>query len=239
MMSCDTEPYHDEPMLVVVSGGQDSLTCLHWARARSCDVHAVSFDYGQRHAVELECATRACKALDVPHEVIKLPINQLAPLTALTNLSITPGATHDARGLPNTFVPGRNLMMLTAAASYAGARGFLTLVTGVCQTDHVGYPDCRQETISVLADAIALGLGHPRGAFRIDTPLMHLTKAETFELADELGALDDIIEHSHTCYQGDRSKRHAWGYGCAACSACQLRAQGWADFNAKTTRRRR
>jgi 7-cyano-7-deazaguanine synthase len=127
-------------------------------------------------------------------------------------------------GLPSTFVPGRNLLMLTAAASYAAARDVGALVTGVCQTDFSGYPDCRESTMQALERAIVQGLDRP---FVIHTPLMHIDKADTFLLAQELGVLDLILEESHTCYEGDHTTRHAWGYGCGACPACELRARGW------------
>lgn len=213
--------------VVVMSGGQDSMTCLFWARERFDTVLAVSFDYGQRHLVELEAARSVCAQYGVPWEVVTLPLAQLAPHNALTSPAIAVSETGGLNGLPSTFVPGRNLLMLTAAASYAASRGVSALVTGVCETDSSGYPDCRAPTIRALCESIALGLDAP---FEIHTPLMELDKAQTFALAEEMGVLDVILELSHTCYEGDHSTRHAWGYGCAACPACKLRQRGFELF---------
>lgn len=213
--------------VVVMSGGQDSMTCLHWARKFFTKVLAVSFDYGQRHKVELECAQRACEALGVPWECITLPLAQLAPDSALINPDAEINTSGGINGLPSTFVPGRNLVMLTAAASYAYARGIFYLVTGVCQTDFSGYPDCREATIKALTEAIREGFDD---RFDILTPLMHLNKAQTWALADELGALDQIVKDSHTCYKGERGELHPWGYGCGTCPACELRSAGWYAF---------
>jgi len=225
--------------LVLYSGGQDSATCLAWALSRHERVETIGFEYGQRHAVELEArdAVRSALTNAFPDwsgrlgEDIRVDLSgygQLAEsaLTADQEIKIAES------GLPTTFVPGRNLVFLTVAAAQAWRRGLSTLVGGMCQTDFPGYPDCRAETIEAQARAISLGLDAPMA---VETPLMHLTKAETWALAEELGGdalVEIILEHSHTCYRGERSVRWAWGYGCGACPACELRAAGWEAFRA-------
>jgi 7-cyano-7-deazaguanine synthase len=225
--------------LVLFSAGQDSATCLAWALDRYGRVETVGFDYGQRHAIELVQRPLALAALRAnfpawadrlgPDHVLDIRSFGAIADTALTSVGDF-GLRAD--GLPNTFVPGRNLVFLTYAAAVAEMRGLRRLVTGVCETDYSGYPDCRSETIQAMAQALSLGIGR---AFVIDTPLMHLTKAETWGLAQALGGgglVDLIREETHTCYVGDRSQRHDWGYGCGACPACTLRAAGWAAYQA-------
>lgn len=215
--------------LVLFSGGQDSTTCLAWALARYQHVETVGFLYGQRHAVELECRDPIRSALASPN----LGMDHMVDLTAaIANLGQT-AMTADiaietgANGLPNTFVPGRNLLFLTCAAAIAYRRGLKRIVTGVCETDYSGYPDCRDDTIKAMQ--VALNLGMER-RFVLETPLMWLDKAATWAMAADLGGprlVDVIRERTHTCYLGDRTHLHPWGYGCGTCPACALRAQGW------------
>ncbi len=223
--------------LVLFSGGQDSTICLAWALARFDRVETVGFDYGQRHASELEARPRilARLAREFPAWAGKLGSDHLLPLdtlkaiggSALTeNMKIEMGA----HGLPNTFVPGRNVMFLTAAAALGYRRGIADLVGGMCETDFSGYPDCRDETVQATAKALALGLGQ---GVRIHTPLMWIDKAATWALGKELGGqalVDLVLEDTVTCYEGDRTHRHDWGYGCGQCPSCKLRADGYAKF---------
>ena len=220
--------------LVLFSAGQDSATCLAWALSRYQRVETIGFFYGQRHAIELE---QRPVVLD---QVAKLnpdwrarlgpdSIVDISGYGALAESALTADRAIELAesGLPSTFVPGRNLVFLTVASAQAYRRGIDVLVGGMCETDFSGYPDCRRETIDAQERALALGLERP---FKIETPLMYLTKAQTWALANELGgaALVDVIrEHSHTCYEGDRVHRHEWGYGCGECPACDLRAKGW------------
>ena len=206
---------------MLLSGGQDSTTCLYWAiREFGRDnVSAISFDYGQRHRIELECAEAVAAAAGVPH--LCLPIDTFAALggDALTEEGIEVSAMVDAdTGLPNTFVPGRNLVFLTFAAASAWQRGIGHLVTGVAQTDYSGYPDCRQQTVEALQEALRLGM---ESDVTIHTPLMHLSKKETVELAGSVGALE-AMALTHTCYNGARPP-------CGECPACILRARGFAE----------
>lgn len=208
-----------ERALVVLSGGQDSTTCLYWAIARfgADNVASVTFDYGQRHRIELLCAARVAEHAGVPN--VCLPIDTFAALggNALTDAAIDVQRQAGAEGgLPNTFVPGRNLIFLTFAAAYAYQQGIRHLVTGVAQTDYSGYPDCREATISALQEALNLGM---EADFRIHTPLMKLSKKQTVELARDLGALP-AMALTHTCYNGQRPP-------CGHCPACQLRARGF------------
>ncbi len=220
--------------LVVFSGGQDSTACLAWALARYSHVETIGFDYGQRHRVELHCRPRVRSEISrtFPQWGARLGSDHLLDLRLLGQISDTAltesrAIEMQANGLPNTFVPGRNLLFLNFAAALAYRRGATVLVGGMCETDFSGYPDCRDNTLKALQVAISLGLNSP---MTIETPLMWLTKAQTWALSDELGgaALNDIIvEHTHTCYLGERTQRHAWGYGCGHCPACELRAQGY------------
>ncbi|GAC1335466.1 MAG: 7-cyano-7-deazaguanine synthase QueC [Bradyrhizobium sp.] len=225
--------------LVLFSGGQDSTTCLAWALERFERVEMVGFSYGQRHAIELECRERlldGIKSLRADWaarlgETHTLAIPTLAEIsdTALTrDVAIAIGAD----GLPNTFVPGRNLVFLTFAAMLCYRRGIRHIIGGMCETDYSGYPDCRDATIRALQAALNLGMDR---TFELHTPLMWLDKAATWKLADELGGaglVDLIREHSHTCYLGVRGARHDWGYGCGACPACRLRDRGWREYAA-------
>lgn len=223
--------------LVLFSGGQDSATCLAWALERYARVETVGFAYGQVHGVELEAriAVLAEMRAQFPRSAARLSEDHTVDLTgfgaiAETALTGSQEIAFAETGLPTTFVPARNLAFLAAAGALAYRRGAGVLVAGMCQTDYSGYPDCRQTAIDAMARALALGLDQP---LVVETPLMHLTKADTWRLAQALGGdalVDLIVEHTHTCYRGDRSKRHAWGYGCGDCPACELRAQGWAQF---------
>ncbi len=205
--------------VVVLSGGQDSTTCLYLARAKYTEVRAISFDYGQRHAIELESAKRIAARAGVPHEVVDLRGYGSVAKSALTDHAAKVTADGGLGGLPSTFTPGRNLVFLTVASSYAIAHGIDTLITGVCETDYSGYPDCRRTTIDALQVAIALGNDLRR--FIIETPLMHLTKAQTVELARSLPGCWEALAESVTCYHGNVP-------GCGSCPACELRARGFA-----------
>lgn len=223
---------HCKSALVVMSGGQDSATCLLWALDRFAHVRAIAFDYGQRHRVELACARTLCERWGVSLEVVETPsLAHVARANALT--SDEPIDDGGGERIPSTFVPGRNLMFLTLAASFATRHNISTIVVGVCQADFSGYPDCREDTMRALELALRLGLDEDRLA--IETPLMWLTKAETWALSDVCAGsrgVDDIIWHTHTCYAGDHATRHAWGYGCGDCPACNLRASGWREWQA-------
>jgi 7-cyano-7-deazaguanine synthase len=226
--------------LVLVSGGQDSTTCLGWALERYDRVETIGFDYGQRHRIEMDCRRILLKRIraDFPEWAERLGDDVVVPVEAIGALSAT-ALTRDvemqmgADGLPNTFVPGRNLIFLSFAAAYAYRRGLKHIVTGVCETDYSGYPDCRDDTIKAMQVALNLGLAR---RFVLETPLMWIDKAQTFALARELGGqtfLDLVVAESHSCYAGDRSTAHDWGRGCGTCPACQLRAEGWRRFVAE------
>ena len=220
--------------LVLFSGGQDSTACLAWALESYAHVETIGFDYGQRHVVELECRlnVRAQLHAKFPRWAGKLGDDHLLDLQLLGQISDTAltksrAIEMNASGLPNTFVPGRNLLFFTFAASIAYRRGLSVLVGGMCETDFSGYPDCRDNTLKAQQVALSLGMDTP---MTIETLLMWLDKAQTWALTDELGgeALTGIVvEHTHTCYLGDRSQRHEWGYGCGQCPACALRARGY------------
>ena len=230
--------------LVLFSGGQDSTTCLAQALSKYERVETVAFDYGQRHIVELAARLNVLRELKekFPHWAHKLGEDHLLDLAVLGQVSDT-SLTRDvafkmeSSGLPNTFVPGRNLLFLTLAAALAYRRDLQVLVTGVCETDFSGYPDCRDDTIKAMQLALSLGMDK---RFLIETPLMWIDKADTWALAHGLGdsvqpgggraLVDLIVEHTHTCYLGDRAHRHAWGYGCGTCPACELRARGYANY---------
>ena len=223
--------------LVLFSGGQDSTTCLALALSKYERVETVAFDYRQRHSVELEARLNVLAQikLQFPHWAHKLGEDHLLDLAVLGQVSET-SLTRDMvfqmeeGGLPNTFVPGRNLLFLTLAAALAYRRGLEVIVTGVCETDYSGYPDCRDDSMKAMQLALSLGMDK---RFLIETPLMWIDKAETWRLAQQLGGqplVDLIVEHTHTCYLGDRSHRQDWGYGCGTCPACDLRAKGFARF---------
>lgn len=225
--------------LVLFSGGQDSTTCLAQALSKYERVETVGFDYGQRHSVELQARLVVLREIraQFPQWAHKLGEDHFLDLAVLGQVSET-SLTRDtafrmeSSGLPNTFVPGRNLLFLTLAAALAYRRDLQVLVTGVCETDFSGYPDCRDDTMKAMQLALSLGMDK---RFLIDTPLMWIDKAATWSLAESLGGkalVDLIIEHTHTCYLGDREHRHAWGYGCGQCPACELRLRGYAAYEA-------
>jgi 7-cyano-7-deazaguanine synthase len=230
----------EQAALVLFSGGQDSTVCLAWALDRFGRVETVGFAYGQRHAVELaqRPVVRDALAAGFPRWTPRLGEDHLLELPTLGRISDT-ALTREARfemtaaGLPNTFVPGRNLLFFTYAAALAYRRGIRTLVGGMCETDYSGYPDCRNETLQSLARSISLGMDAP---FTIETPLMWIDKAGTWEMAEQLGGgalIDLIVEHTHTCYTPDRTTRHPWGYGCGRCPACGLRERSWSKWKAR------
>ena len=225
--------------LVLFSGGQDSTTCLAQALTRYQRVETIGFDYRQRHSVELQARLKVLAVLraQYPQWAARLGQDHVLDLAVLGQVSET-SLTRDMAfrmeqtGLPNTFVPGRNLLFLTLAGALAYRRGLEVIVTGVCETDYSGYPDCRDDTMKAMQLALSLGMDKK---LVIETPLMWLDKAATWALAETLGGqrlVNLIIEHTHTCYLGDRERRHAWGYGCGSCPACELRARGWAAYSA-------
>ncbi|UEM07109.1 7-cyano-7-deazaguanine synthase QueC (plasmid) [Skermanella rosea] len=227
----------DDVALVLFSGGQDSATCLTWALNRFKRVETVGFNYGQRHLVELECRTQFRKELvsRFPHWKSRLGEDHMLNLSVLGEVSDT-ALTRDAEirfqenGLPSTFVPGRNLLFFTFASALAYRRGIRHLIGGMCETDYSGYPDCRDDTLKALQVTLNLGMDH---RFVLHTPLMWIDKAGTWAMADQIGGadlVDLIVEQTHTCYKGDRTHHHAWGYGCSECPACELRARGWNGY---------
>jgi len=227
----------NEPALVLFSGGQDSTTCLAWALDRFTTVETIAFDYRQRHRIELECGhtVRAALARDYPHWAPRLSEHHeidLGLLGAISDTALTRDVAFEMgeNGLPTTFVPGRNIIFFNVAAAVAYRRGIRHIVGGMCETDYSGYPDCRDDTIKALQ--VALGLGMEK-RFVLHTPLMWIDKAATWRLAHELGGdrlVEIIKENTHSCYVGERSRRHEWGYGCGSCPACNLRIAGYRKF---------
>jgi len=234
---------HSAAALVLFSGGQDSTTCLAWALSRFDRVETVGFDYGQRHRVELSRRAGLREGLVrlSPLWAERLGEDRTISIEALGAISET-ALTRNAEiafaadGLPNTFVPGRNLLFLTFAAALAYRRGVADLVGGMCETDYSGYPDCRDQTIRAMAQALSLGMDR---SMNIHTPLMWIDKAATWRLAESLGGeplVRLIVEETHTCYLGERGRRFDWGYGCGECPACKLRAHGWENYRAGSVR---
>ena len=219
--------------LVLFSGGQDSTTCLAWALANYARVETIGFDYGQRHGVELKqrpiireklarLKPQWGERLGDDHPIDLSVLGQMSDTAMTRDVEITT----NEKGLPSTFVPGRNIMFLTFAAALAYRRDLKRLVAGMCETDFSGYPDCRDDTLKAVQVALNLGM---ESRFVIETPLMWRDKAATWALAHELGGealVNIIIEDTHTCYLGERGERHDWGYGCGLCPACELRARG-------------
>lgn len=226
--------------LVLFSGGQDSTTCLAWGLERFDRVETIGFDYGQRHAIEMDCRTPLLSAMrDMnPKWNARLEEDHVIDLGVLGQISET-SLTRDAEitmeenGLPSTFVPGRNLVFLTFAAATAYRRGLSHIVGGMCETDYSGYPDCRDETMKSMQNTLRLGMDTN---VTLHTPLMWLDKADTWALAEELGGdalIDLILEETHTCYLGERGECYDWGYGCGDCPACALRKKGWEQFQSQ------
>ena len=223
--------------LVLFSGGQDSATCLAWALSRYAKVETIGFDYGQRHAVELTVRPTVLQKMRAlaPDWDARLGEDHMIDLSLISKISET-ALTSDIEiamqenGLPNTFVPGRNLLFMTVAATVAYRRGLNVLVGGMCETDFSGYPDCRDDTMKALQVALNLGMAT---RLKLETPLMWIDKAATWNLARELGGMplvDLIRDETHTCYLGERGALHDWGYGCGTCPACALRARGYREF---------
>ncbi|MCG5548418.1 7-cyano-7-deazaguanine synthase QueC [Halorhodospira halochloris] len=226
-----------EAALLLFSGGQDSTTCLAWALERFSRVETIGFDYGQRHSVELEARRTILEQIAEQFPIWRerlgedhlLDSHVLGQISS-TSLTSESAITYDSRGLPSTYVPGRNLLFFVLAAAVAERRNIRNIVAGVCETDYSGYPDCRDDTIKSLQVTLNLGMAQQ---LILHTPLMWLDKARTWELAAKVGGNDLInliVEHSHTCYHGNRQKLHPWGYGCGQCPACQLRADGWQRY---------
>ncbi len=223
--------------LVLFSGGQDSTACLAWALARYAHVETIGFDYGQRHHIELEQRTIVIAKMRAlfPQWAEKLGDDHridLAVLGQISDTALTSSAAiaYEKNGLPNTFVPGRNLVFLTFAAAVAYRRELEIIVGGMCETDFSGYPDCRDDTIKAMQVALSLGMGK---RVTLETPLMWIDKAHTWAMTEALGGkafVDLVIEDTHTCYLGERGARHAWGYGCGRCPACALRARGYEKY---------
>jgi 7-cyano-7-deazaguanine synthase len=223
--------------LVLFSGGQDSTVCLAWALERFARVETIGFDYGQRHAVELSLRERLRESLAAMRPAWKARLGEdhmvrLDAIAAMSDTALTRETAIEIAddGLPTTFVPGRNLIFFCFAGALAYRRGARHLIAGMCETDYSGYPDCRDDTVKAMQAALNLGLGKD---IAIHTPLMWIDKAATFAMAEDLGSaelLDLIVENTHSCYLGDRSHRHDWGYGCGNCPACKLRAQGFVKF---------
>lgn len=227
----------NEGALVLFSGGQDSTTCLAWALERYARVETIGFDYGQRHAIELTvrpAVLQPMRSLSAAWDT-RLGDDHMIDLSLISRISDTALTSNveiamQENGLPNTFVPGRNLLFLTTAATVAYRRGLNVLVGGMCETDFSGYPDCRDDTIKALQVALNLGMAT---RFKLETPLMWLDKAQTWSLAEEAGGeklVDLIRTDTHTCYLGERGTLHDWGYGCGTCPACALRARGYRQF---------
>lgn len=223
--------------LVLFSGGQDSTTCLAWALQRFQKVETLGFHYGQRHHIEMECRHGIRQKIKDIHPLWSDRLGEdhvlnLSDLGAISNTALTreTAIEWDKQGLPSTFVPGRNLLFLTYAAIIADRRHLRHIVGGMCETDYSGYPDCRDDTIKALQVAINLGMSN---RFVLHTPLMWLDKAQEWQMAEQLGGhslVDLINEETHSCYLGDRSHHHEWGYGCGSCPACELRRSGWESY---------
>lgn len=223
--------------LVLFSGGQDSTVCLAWALSKFDHVETIGFDYGQRHRIELECRLTVLERIreEFPHWADKLGEDRVIDLSWLGQISDCALTEERAielneNGLPNTFVPGRNLVFFLISSAVAYRRGLSTLVGGMCQTDFSGYPDCREDALKALQVATNLGMA---STFRFETPLMWIDKTETFQLGEQLGGkklLEIIVRDTHTCYTGDRTHEHEWGFGCGECPACDLRKRGWHNY---------
>jgi 7-cyano-7-deazaguanine synthase len=232
----------DSAALVLFSGGQDSTTCLAWALERYARVETIGFDYRQRHGIELDCRQAILRRIRAEFASWKEKLGadhviDLGVLAEIGDSALTRSVEIEMTksGLPNTFVPGRNILFLTIAAALAYRLGIEVLVGGMCETDFSGYPDCRDATVQATARALSLGLDR---SITIETPLMFIDKAATWQLAQDLGGdrlTNLILEETHTCYLGERGARHAWGYGCGTCPACTLRKRGYEKWRLKTS----
>ncbi|PHR54674.1 MAG: 7-cyano-7-deazaguanine synthase QueC [Robiginitomaculum sp.] len=224
-------------VLILFSGGQDSATCLAWALEKYDHVETIGFDYGQRHTIEMQCRKNVLRDVraQFPEWAARLGEDHVLDLSVLGKISKTSltrdmDIVMDQKGLPNTFVPGRNLIFLNFAAALGFRRGIHTIIAGMCEADFSGYPDCRKETLDATMKSISLGMDT---RFTLETPLMYLSKAGAWDLAEQLGGtklVDLIVTTSHTCYLGERGELYAWGYGCETCPACELRAKGWYEY---------
>lgn len=221
--------------VVIFSGGQDSTTCLFWALQNFDEVYPITFNYGQKHDVEVEKAWKIVyDEMQKTGSKIKIGSHKFIDISFLKELSASELVKADGdlsltneKGLPSSFVPNRNQLFITISHAYAQMVGAGHLVTGVCETDYSGYPDCRKQFIDSIARASNIG---SKSDITICTPLMNMNKAETFKLAETLGCLDIVLEHSHTCYNGDHDTKNEWGYGCGTCPACELRKKGWEKY---------
>ena len=230
----------EKSALVLFSGGQDSTTCLAWALENFEHIETIGFNYGQKHIIEMECRAKVIDSIKkvFPKWVNKFGADHVLDLSLLGQISDTAltkdkAIEFEKSELPNTFVPGRNLLFFTFAATVAYRRGISRLVGGMCETDYSGYPDCRDNTLKSLQVSLSLGMDTP---MIVETPLMWLNKCQTWKLAADLGGknlIELIKNETHTCYKGDRSKLHAWGYGCDACPACDLRKNGFNQYSDK------
>jgi len=231
---------NNDKALVLFSGGQDSTTCLAWALERYSQVETIGFDYGQRHAIELTMRPHLYEKIRSfsPQWEQRLGQDHMIDLSLIGHLSETAMTKEieismQENGLPNTFVPGRNLMFMMVAATLAYRRGLNVLVGGMCETDYSGYPDCRDDSMKALQVALNLGMAT---RLKLETPLMWINKAQTWQLAHDLGGAElvELIRSStHTCYLGERGVMHAWGHGCGTCPACELRARGYLEYSAE------
>ena len=213
--------------VVIFSGGQDSTTILHWALKKYSEVEAITFNYGQKHVIEVDQSKKICKKNNVKQTIVDISFLGTLVDSALTSNGDVNVKHPRLKDLPASFVPNRNQLFITLAHAYAQKIGADILVTGVCQTDYSGYPDCRLDFILAIEEATNLGSD---ANIRIKTPLMFLNKQQTFELAEEVGAIDDVINLSHTCYNGDRKVFNEWGYGCGECPACVIRKNGFNEY---------
>lgn len=228
----------NDKALILFSGGQDSATCLAWALDNYAHVETIGFDYDQRHTIEMQCRLDVLSEFrrQFPNWGERLGQDHILDLSVLGEISETSltrdiEISEDESGMPNTFVPGRNLIFLNFAAALGYKRGITDLIAGMCEADFSGYPDCRKDTLDATMKALSLGMDTN---FSLNTPLMFLSKAGAWALAEQLGGreLVELINHySHTCYLGERGERREWGYGCGTCPACELRAKGWADYS--------
>lgn len=216
--------YRHQSALLLFSGGQDSSTCLYWAKKHFLHLEAVFFHYEQRHGIEYDSASLIAKKENITMHELHVPaFKEIGGTAMIDKIKIKSGKND----LPNTFVPGRNIVFLSLAASLAYKRDISNLVTGVNDADYSGYPDCRSDFIASMQESLSRGLDY---TLRIHAPLQNRSKADIWALSDELGVLDTIVEYSHTCYLGERGKRHDWGYGCGKCPACLLRKKGYERF---------